>query len=1072
MTPPTGHKRRSKAQKAQAALALLNAQAHRAGTAASENDISEQSESAPASIATVSSLTEALQVKDDELQVASLQLQMQNMELESVQNRLDVSEAHVQQLKQAQRVDRRKLQRAQMAKVLLKEKIKSLSSVVLPGLQKDVEQMAKALYKAQSDKNRAVLKQQELQSNFAKVEKRLAETLADAVEKAQHMAGLLVDAREACAESRKEVRKLRAKSDMQYELVKALKKAVKDSKTFKTMCKGIYTEEVRSLARFLNDVGCSQDYIGQVIERVLQAAGITVQGHISGRTVGRIILEGGIAAEIQLGLEMAAAPSLTLGGDGTTHKHVNFESRTINLLAEDYNGDGTEKPKHRTRMIGVHSAPDHKSETQVSGWKAVLMDIIEVFMNSPLARSKSLQLSLNQFFQKLKGMHSDHAEDQKKAFRLFEKIKREVAMEALGTDEMIKMLPGKLNNILTEKRVELIDESGGLEAWNTLPKEEQSERQAEMLRDVTIEMGEEVWPTLTDDEQCEMLEFFWVGCSMHKDLNGVKGGNVSMMNWWKESKTPGPILLANKDNAAVIDEIQDDNEEELTAAEKRALEVSDSGGVKTTTLAGLIFKDKDDKKGQQKMHQYWFELKTNIEWKPFPDVANARFQSHSNAAAELILHLKKYVELLEWIRTRKEKQRFSHVESNLYKALNDLATITELVVLALYAQVITHPYMRQVRRPEGEEVNMLDLGPLHEKLKEHLRRIIANPELLLAIDATYVTGALDGKQWENPDVMKAIADLVHTLPHLKPVLVAFFTGALTTWERFTAEFAPGGLIDRATPDQKRRAHMPTTNDPNEGQLGSLRQYARKTSNFALHRYNALKMYKRNGTEAFLAKHATPELMQYIHKLARERDSSKLEAKRRQDLAARADADVEAKRAKQKKKDDKAAQVTKEIEQTPWVEEHSMVDSMKVPALKIQLEKYRSRVTDIPKKSEINKLKRPGLIELLKHVLDQYKASLPVDNHEGPQIEQQSTSNNHHIAQNEQPGLMDDHSVIRDRKTTMEMLRFQLQLYRPLVTGMPTVAQLKGKKKHVLVETLIEAVNQYKASMLRADHLHV
>ena len=374
---------------------------------------------------------------------------------------------------------------------------------------------------------------------------------------------------------------------------------------------------------------------------------------------------------------------------------------------------------------------------------------------------------------------------------------------------------------------------------------------------------------MSDEEQCEMLEFFWVGCAMHKDLNGVKGGNAAMMNWWKETQTPGPVLLANKDNAAVIDEIQDDNEEELTTAEKRALEISDSGGIKATTLAGFIFKDKDSKKGQQNMHQYWFEHKTNIKWKPFPDVANARFQSHCNAAAELILHLEKYVQFLEWVRDRKEKRRFSHIEGNLYKALNDSATITELVVLALYAQVITHPYMKQVRRPEGEEVNMLDLGPLHEKLKEHLQTIIANPDLLLAIDASYTTGAFDGREWQNPDILKATADLSTTLPYLKPVLVAFFAGALNTWERFTAEFAPGGLIDQATPDQKWRAYMPTTNDPNEGQLGSLRQYSRKTSNFALHRYNALTMYKRNGTEAFLKKHSTPDLIQYIHKCARE-----------------------------------------------------------------------------------------------------------------------------------------------------------------------------------------------------------
>ena len=113
----------------------------------------------------------------------------------------------------------------------------------------------------------------------------------------------------------------------------------------------------------------------------------------------------------------------------------------------------------------------------------------------------------------------------------------------------------------------------------------------------------------------------------------------------------------------------------------------------------------------------------------------------------------------------------------------------------MYGQVITHPYTRAIRRPGDAEVNMLDLGPLHEKLKEHLQRIIAYPDLLLAIDATYITGALDGQKWENQDVMKAIADLVNTLPHLKSLLVAFFTGALNMWEHFTAEFVSGGLID-------------------------------------------------------------------------------------------------------------------------------------------------------------------------------------------------------------------------------------------------------------------------------------
>ena len=106
-----------------------------------------------------------------------------------------------------------------------------------------------------------------------------------------------------------------------------------------------------------------------------------------------------------------------------------------------------------------------------------------------------------------------------------------------------------------------------------------------------------------------MLEFFWVGCGMQKDLNGVKGGNVAVMRWWLETGTPGPILLANKDNAAVINTIPDDDSEELTPSEQQAFEVSACGGVKATTLAGFLSNHPNDKKGQQKMHQHWMEIK-------------------------------------------------------------------------------------------------------------------------------------------------------------------------------------------------------------------------------------------------------------------------------------------------------------------------------------------------------------------------------------------------------------------------------------------------------------------------------
>ena len=47
------------------------------------------------------------------------------------------------------------------------------------------------------------------------------------------------------------------------------------------------------------------------------------------------------------------------------------------------------------------------------------------------------------------------------------------------------------------------------------------------------------------------------------------------------------------------------------------------------------------------------------------------------------------------------------MEQNLWNALHCTATKTELAVLALYAQAITHPYMWQICGPNSKEINML-----------------------------------------------------------------------------------------------------------------------------------------------------------------------------------------------------------------------------------------------------------------------------------------------------------------------------------------------------------------------------
>jgi hypothetical protein len=160
------------------------------------------------------------------------------------------------------------------------------------------------------------------------------------------------------------------------------------------------------------------------------------------------------------------------------------------------------------------------------------------------------------------------------------------------------------------------------------------------------------------------------------------------------------------------------------------------------------------------------------------------------------------------------------METNLWNALHCDSTITELAVLAIYAEAVSYPYMKAIHS-SGD--NMLNLGPLHCRVYDHMQKIINDPDILIGRDISYATASLDGDEWQNTAVVKKVLDLAPTLPHLQDLLVVFFEGAAETWKHFTSEFAPGGLIDEATVEERELAWMPATNDENEGALGSFWQ---------------------------------------------------------------------------------------------------------------------------------------------------------------------------------------------------------------------------------------------------------
>ncbi|KAH9918517.1 hypothetical protein B0H21DRAFT_827557 [Amylocystis lapponica] len=408
---------------------------------------------------------------------------------------------------------------------------------------------------------------------------------------------------------------------------------------------------------------------------------------------------------------------------------------------------------------------------------------VTYYQDQHITYHKKILFIPDDFALKLKGMNGDHAEDQQKTFRLMGAWKDKATFASLANSAILTIAWDELCPIIDAAVNMKVMEAGGEVVWDVLSPEEKTIRDMAMMYDVSLRIGKEAFSRLP---------------------GAVQQGDRAMQAAWITLGLEPSIILANKDNFATLILARHDSTsttDTTSAAEERALTVSSRGGVKTAGLAGALFNHKDDKMGQQDTHRHYMWQVTG---KPFmfPDTSNTRYQTHYDAAAELTANLDHYIRFLELVRDKKDKRVFNHMEANIYGALHDSATLTELAVLVLYAQAVTHPYVWVVRGPGTEQINILDLGPVHTEVKIHVQRIIRKPELLLLSNACHETGAMDGCVWENPTAIAAIRDLTPRLPHLKPILVAFFRGALDTWEWFTAEFAPGGLIDLASASER------------------------------------------------------------------------------------------------------------------------------------------------------------------------------------------------------------------------------------------------------------------------------
>ncbi|PPQ84770.1 hypothetical protein CVT26_014292 [Gymnopilus dilepis] len=461
-----------------------------------------------------------------------------------------------------------------------------------------------------------------------------------------------------------------------------------------------------------------------------------------------MVQEGGIAAKLQLVEEISEANGFTVSGDGTTIRHLNYETKHITLNVAS------------TRFFGVIMGPNHKSETQLHSWKELSNNYYDTFNRAFGPDGKHADPLT--FAKDMLGLRSDHSEDQKKLNRLLREWKELSGCIWRGKDFMAKSPVQDFAQTLWEVSVEKIAAVGGLDKWGSLSNDAKDKHDQEAYRKLCLRIGQEQRARFPEDARRGAQLWVRAGCCTHKEMDSTKGGAAALTAYWNENDLTPPIKLFNKDNAAAV-------AAGPSAAMDRALSLSEGGTVKLASLAGALFNNKDEKKGLQDTHRDYFRRLLGYAIN-FPNTSNTRFESHLLAVAELLVHLPLYIDLLLEVRDCKEKGNFIHMEYNIYQ---DTPTLTEMAALTFWPSTILTCVL----------------------VKDHCHAIINNPDLQLGAEADFAQKAMDGS--------------LITLPHLRGCVVAFFKDALSTWERFTTEFAP---IASLTGVEKKRLFINATNE--------------------------------------------------------------------------------------------------------------------------------------------------------------------------------------------------------------------------------------------------------------------
>ncbi|KAJ6478921.1 hypothetical protein C8R45DRAFT_1216323 [Mycena sanguinolenta] len=787
----------------------------------------------------------------------------------------------------------------------------------------------------------------------------------------------------AMAETTKKLRKDRKLAKMKADYNRAssseLRVRLKQLTTWNAKSGQMYSMETRRLVLRICKAGVSEEKVKDVILWCAEVFEIQVRNlTLSARTVGRMKKEGGYISLIQIGREIKLTYGFTESSDGTSHRKTNLECRSISAMVPTYASDVDDSDpttwRPSTRFVEVAPSLRHTAQAQVDGTKLIASKIARAVTNSPSAIAEGLTMEWKEWFRKQLAQMSDHAADQHLKHELTAELKHEILIEDLGAEETCTWTANELMDAILAVSGEEIEAKCGKSAEELTAQE----RLSIAKEIVDTQLGEDTFDQLSDELQALASFLIFGGCCGHKDTNAFKGGCKAMAAAWLPGEEP--VLLANKANSSTIRLGQKDS-----AAVRAAEEASTRGVVKATALLGSLLRHKDEDKGYQDkylmfMQENLFDLCGETAVKRFPATSQTRYGSHGRAAAVVAKHHPLLVQLIADICDGKTKAGANHVEESVMKALACPRTMAEVVAAALYSMCVSWPYMQAFRKRDenGMLPNLLDLVDLHRKIPQFCESIAANPSLLLDRNssASMAQLTLDGAAFHDVNVHLAALTLAPDLPDLPKMVTAMFSGAAETWIRFTPEFAVGGPIDCIPRQIRPKLYLTSTNDHNEGGLGSFRVHIRYHPNSTAGSFSAIERYHRNNTEAFAKKYLTAEELLYVMREVRAEDASGAQAAFRKAVVQELERKAEEHRAKVREAAAKQEKRESDLRAVGIITDRAVINKMKVVDLKKQYDVYKLIVKDpvIIKTTLVSIPRRADKLEAVLAALTRYERS--------------------------------------------------------------------------------------------------